>query len=473
MTTHTNEPALDFDVVVAGAGGAGCTAGLAAAQGGLSVLLVDAKENFRRGCNTAMSTSMIPAGGSRWQRELGIDDSPDLFHADVMRKTHGMADPTIARALVDVAPKLVEWLNDACGVPLELPTDFNYPGHSRHRCHCVHDRAGATLHRHLLEAIAALADRVTLVAPLRMGALHLDERTGAVSGATLVRPDGGEETVRTGAVVLGTGGFGGNRQLVHQLIPEIEHALYFGSDGCQGDALLIGERLGADAGYLDAYQGHGSVATPQGILCTWVTITHGGWIVNARGERFADESTGYSEFARSVVAQPEHIAWVVLDKRIDRACEPFADYQALVDNAAIRWVADADELARTIGAEPERVRTTLEMAERAARGQASDPLGRSAWEAPLAPPYGLVKVEGALFHTQGGLLIDQNAAVLRQGRAIPGLYAAGGAAAGMSGHGPDGYLAGNGLLAALGLGYLAGTGAARARTAPAGTPGRV
>jgi fumarate reductase flavoprotein subunit len=118
------------------------------------------------------------------------------------------------------------------------------------------------------------------------------------------------------------------------------------------------------------------------------------------------------------------------------------------------------------------VRATLETAERAARGQAPDPLGRSAWEAPLQPPYGLVKVEGALFHTQGGLLVDHNAAVLRRGRPIPGLYAAGGAAAGMSGHGPDGYLAGNGLLAALGLGYLAGTAAARARAAPAGQPGR-
>jgi fumarate reductase flavoprotein subunit len=78
------------------------------------------------------------------------------------------------------------------------------------------------------------------------------------------------------------------------------------------------------------------------------------------------------------------------------------------------------------------------------------------------PPYGLIKVEGALFHTQGGLLVDGDAAVLRGGRPIPGLYAAGGAAAGISGHGAAGYLAGNGLLGVLGLGYLAGTAAARA-----------
>lgn len=461
-----HEPPVDFDVVVAGAGGAGCTAALAAAQGGLSVLLVDAKENFRRGCNTSMSTSMIPAGGSRWQRELGIDDSPDLFYADVMRKTHGTADPTIARTLVDVAPRLVEWLNDRCDVPLELPTDFEYPGHSRHRCHCVRDRAGATLHRHLLDAIAAQQDRIVLEAPLRISSVQLDQATGAVRQATLARPDGGQETVRTGAVVLAVAGFGANRRLVQRYIPEIEHALYFGSDGAQGDALAIGEALRVDTGYLDAYQGHGSVATPYGILCTWVTITHGGFIVNAQGDRFADESTGYSEFARYVVAQPEHVAWVLLDQRIDAACRPFADYQALLDNGAITWVGTADELARLIGVDADRVRATLETARQAALGKVADPFGRTAWEAPLEPPYAAVKVEGALFHTQGGLLVDRNAAVLREATPIPGLYAAGGAAAGMSGHGAEGYLAGNGLLGALGLGFLAGSAAAAARARP-------
>lgn len=456
---------LDVDVVVAGAGAAGCAAALAAAQGGLSVLLVDARENFRRGCNTALSTSMIPAGGSRWQRALGIDDSPDRFYADVMAKTGGTANPTSARALVEVAPHLVEWLNDVCGVPLELPTDFTYPGHSRHRCHSVRDRSGATLHGYLLAAVAALADRITLATPLRLVRLRLDEGSGSVAEATFSAPDGTEEAVRAAAVVLGVGGFGANRRRVHQLIPEIADALYFGSDGNQGDALTIGEALGADVGYLDAYQGHGSVATPHGILCTWATITHGGFIMNARGVRFADESMGYSEFARSVAAQPARAAWVVIDERIDRACRPFADYQALVANEAIVWVADAEELARRVGAPPGVVKATVAAVEQAARGEAPDALGRTQWGAPLRPPYGLVKVEGALFHTQGGLLVDGDAAVLRGGRPIPGLYAAGGSAAGISGHGPAGYLAGNGLLAALGLGYLAGRAAVRAREA--------
>lgn len=461
MTGQRDEVQVDFDVVVAGAGAAGCAAALAAALGGRSVLLADGRENFRRSCNTAMSTAMIPAGGSRWQRALGIDDSPEVFYADVMRKTRGTADPTISRALVDVAPSLVAWLADTCGMPLDLPTDFTYPGHSRQRCHSVPERAGASLHRFLLDAVAAQSERITLADPLRLVDVRLDPTSGAIAEATLERPDRTQECVGTRAVVLASGGFGANRRMVHDFIPEIEEALYFGSESCQGDALSIGQRLGADVGYLDAYQGHGSVATPHGILCTWVTITHGGYLLNARGERFGDESTGYSEFGRVVAAQPDHVAWMISDRRIDTALRPFADYQTILDSGAIHWAVDPANVARAIGAPVEDVTASMRTAERAARGQAPDPFGRTDWEAPLEPPFGLVKVEGALFHTQGGVLVNADAAVLREDQPIPGLYAAGGAAAGMSGHGPAGYLAGNGLLAALGLGYLAGTALAR------------
>ena len=81
----------------------------------------------------------------------------------------------------------------------------------------------------------------------------------------------------------------------------------------------------------------------------------------------------------------------------------------------------------------------------------------------LAPPLYGVKVTGALFHTQGGLRVDADARVLREdGSPIPNLYAGGGVAAGLSGHGPGGYFSGNGLLTALGYGLLAGRHAARA-----------
>lgn len=448
---------MDVDAVVAGAGAAGLSAAIAAAQRGRSVLLLERSETFREGCCTSMSTAMIPAAGTRWQRAAGIDDDAATFAADVARKTKGSADPTVTRALTEVGPALVDWLAGGCGVPLELVTDFLYPGHSRHRCHTVADRAGSTLLRHLLEA-AQRSDGLELVAPMRLLDVELDPATGAVRAAVAGTPDGACERVETRAVVLATCGFGANAELVRRHCPEIAEGLYHGGDGATGDGLRIGQRLGADTAYLDAYQGHGSVADPHSVIVTWATVLHGGVIVNARGERFGDESAGYSEFARQVLAQPGGHAWTVIDLRIDAALEAFADWQRLRASGAIRPAAGVEELAALVGCPAGTLAATLAATDAQARGTATarDPFGRTAWAAPLEPPYAAVRITGALFHTQGGLRTDGRGRVLRGGRPVPGLYAAGGAAQGISGHGADGYLAGNGLLGALGLGYLSG-----------------
>jgi fumarate reductase flavoprotein subunit len=185
-------------------------------------------------------------------------------------------------------------------------------------------------------------------------------------------------------------------------------------------------------------------------------------VVNTDGERFDDETIGYSEYGARVLAQPGRIAWIVFDTRIHDACQPFADYQDLLSQGAVRWADSVEALAETIGAPTEALARTLESADAVARGAAGDPFGRTDFAAPLTSPYAAVRVTGALFHTQGGLLVDGDARVLSPGLdPIPGLYAAGGAAVGMSGSGAAGYLAGNGLLAALGLGHLAGRHASR------------
>ena len=450
---------VDVDAVVAGAGAAGLSAAIAAAQAGRSVLVLEQSETFRDGCCTSMSTAMIPAAGTRWQREAGVDDAAATFAADIERKTKGGAEPDVTRALTEVGPALVDWLADRCAVPLELVTDLLYPGHTRLRCHTVPDRSGSTLLRHLLEQ-AQRSDGLELVAPMRLVDVELDA-AGAVRAAIAETPDGARERVETRSVVLATCGFGANEELVRRYCPEIVGGLYHGGDGANGDGLLIGQRLGADTAYLDAYQGHGSVADPHSVIVTWATVVHGGVIVNARGERFGDESTGYSEFARQVIAQPGAHAWTVIDERIEATLEPFADWQRLRAAGAVRRAGDVSELAALIGAQPAVLAATLAAADACARAGAPDPFARTGWEAPLQAPYLAVRITGALFHTQGGLRTDGEARVLAAGRPIAGLYAAGGAAQGISGHGADGYLAGNGLLGALGLGYLAGSSLSR------------
>ena len=442
----------DVDVLVAGAGAAGLTAALAWAQRGADVLLIDVQESFRHACNTALSTGIIPAAGTRWQAAAGVEDSPELFFRDALTKTAGSVERRLARALTSVSAEVIEWLSDTAGVEFELVTEFRYPGHSLVRCHATPGRTGQVLHGQLMAAIGALS-RVTLVAPIALRDILLDEE-GGVRGAVLGRPDASPEEVSTRHVVLATNGFGANRALVTQHMPEIAAGLYFGGHGSTGDALAIGAALGADVACLAAYQGHAAVAVPHGILVTWATVVHGGVLVNGHGRRFGDESRGYSEYAANVLAQPGGYAWLVLDRRIDRLCRPFVDYSNLVEAGALRWAADARELADIVGADATAVEQTLRAAAACALNGTADVHGRREWTAALEPPFGAVKVTGALFHTQGGLAVDEAARVLRGGEPIPGLFAAGGAAVGMSGRDASGYLSGNGLLAAVGLGYL-------------------
>ncbi len=179
-------------------------------------------------------------------------------------------------------------------------------------------------------------------------------------------------------------------------------------------------------------------------------------MLDTTGHRFGDESTGYSEFGPQLAARPGATGWLVFDQRVHDLCLPFTDFRQTVEGGALVWADDAVALAAATGLPEAAVTEELAATEAVAHGTATDRLGRTHFEAPLEPPYAAVKVMPALFHTQGGLVVDGNARVLTAAdEPIPGLYASGGAAAGISGHGAAGYLAGNGLLPALGLAFLA------------------
>lgn len=448
------------DLIVAGAGG-GLVAALRAAELGLSVLVIEASEHFTRGNNTAMSTAMIPGAGTSWQAAAGIDDSPALFAEDIRRKTNNEADQLLAGALAQVSGRLVSWLASCAHLPLELVTDFDYPGHTRPRCHTVPGRSGRALLAGLLGAVRA-EPRIDMIVPARLAGVRVQGR--AVGGIDVQYPDGRTEAVPARAVLLATNGFAADTDLVAKHIPEIAGAVYHGSSESRGDALRIGTRLGADTGYLDAYQGHAAVALPAGTLVGWATVMHGGFLVNARGERFGDETVGYSEYAREVLRQPGGRALIVFDRRVHDACLAFQDFRDTVGSGAVRWSDDPSQLGRSLRVDPGGLASTIDQTAAVARGDAADPFGRKTWRQPLRPPYAAVEVFPALFHTQGGLRVDAHGRVLRpDGTAIEGLYASGGAAISISGHGAAGYLAGNGLLPALGLALLAAEHCAQVR----------
>jgi len=184
--------------------------------------------------------------------------------------------------------------------------------------------------------------------------------------------------------------------------------------------------------------------------------------VNLEGKRFSNESLGYSEQAAVVLAQPRGCAFTLFDERIAGIARQFEDFRRAEQMGAILAADTVAELAARTRLPLIGLADTLDEVAALKQAGAIDALGRDfAGVAQLQPPYRGVRVTGALFHTQGGLVIDNEARVLRQdGTVIPNLYAAGGAACGVSGANAAGYLSGNGLLSAVALGRVAGRAAA-------------
>ena len=444
---------IAVDCLIIGGGAAGLTAALAASGSGETVLVVEREAQLSG--STALSSGLIPAAETAAQASQSISDSQDAFFTDIMAKNKNSADPDHVRAIVAEIPRTIDWLAEVYEIPFHVLDDFLYPGHSHHRMHAVPEVTGQGLVTRLEQAVSATETMIVTEACVTDLVVSGE---GEVVGAWCERPDGAREAISAKRIILACNGYGGNPELVSRHIPEMKDALYFGHPGNQGEAILWGEKLGAVPAHLSGYQGHGSVAHPHGILVTWALMMEGGVQVNLEGRRFSNEHQGYSEQAVAVLAQPEKTAFNIFDERLRELGRKFEDFRNAEDSGAVITEMTVAELADRIGVDGEALANTLEECARLAESGEADSHGRRFNpENLLSPPYSAVRVTGALFHTQGGLLVDQNARVKRSdGSVFSSLFACGGAACGVSGPDVSGYLSGNGLLTALALGRLAG-----------------
>lgn len=457
----SHKPQSTVEVLVIGAGACGLVAALAARDAGAQVLVLE-RDPIPRG-STAMSSGLIPAAGTRWQQECAVLDDAELMSRDIQDKNQRQADPAIVRALSQRSASTLHWLADQHHIPFSLVTGFLYPGHSVMRLHGTPKRTGEELMGALSNAIEKAG--IDLMCDAHVTQLLVSKQDPrSIVGVVVTRPDGSTESIGCQALILACSGFGGNRDLVARFMPDMAQAVYYGHSGNQGDALRWGKALGAKTGDLTSYQGHGSLAWPLQTLVSWSVMMQGGIQVNRFGARFSNEHDGYSEQARRVIAQPASIAWNIYDKRIHELAMQFEDYRQAHEAGAVITADSVQELAELTDLPYASIAQTLRDIEQYANGKnARDPLGRDFLRREqLQAPYCAIKVTGALFHTQGGLVVDTKARVLDQNnQPIPGLFAGGGAARGVSGSGDSGYLSGNGLLAAVMLGATAGESAAQ------------
>jgi fumarate reductase flavoprotein subunit len=450
---------FDFSIplVIIGGGACGLVAGLAALSKGIDAVILE-RDDTPRG-STFMSSGFIPAAGTRFQQAAGVEDSSTQMADDILRKNHNEADPAIVAALAEASGEVIEWLADQYQIPFELIEGFLYPGHSCMRMHCTPRRTGEELMSCLLNA-AEQAELPILTEAL-VTTLHVDDDS-RVRGVSFKRRDGSIEKVGCNALLLACNGYGGNSELLARHIPQMESGLYYGHAGNQGEAVIWGEALGASLKDLGAYQGHGSLAWPHQTLISWAVMMQGGIQLNKRGVRFSNEHDGYSEQAAKVLAQPDQIAFNVYDARVHEQCQQFEDYRNAHAAGAVKIFESAEALADKLGLPNKAVLDTFREMKELQENGGADSLGRKfPAEKALMAPYYVIRVTGALFHTQGGLEITATGRVLdKQRRPLPNLFAAGGAARGVSGAGDSGYLSGNGLLSAVVMGVLAGRDAA-------------
>ena len=423
-------------VAIVGAGACGLVSALSLRNAGIDCVVLE-RDAVPSG-STALSSGLIPACGTRMQRALGISDSVDLFSSDIAGKTHGTAAPHLVRAYTSAVGPAIDMLAERHGLDFHVQEGFLFPSHSVLRMHSVREKTVAALVAGLERAAKAAGADIITQATVRT--LWIDDAQRVV-GLSFERPDGSLEHLGCDALVLACNGFGGNADMVREMLPEMREAPFAGHTGNDGSAIAWGRALGARLADLGGYQGHGSWATPHGALISWAMMMEGAIQINARGERFHRETDGYSEAAVKVLAQPDGVAWYVMDTPLVALGRGFPDFVAAEAAGAVKTCADAQALAALLGdADPAVVAASCACAPKR----------------PLLAPFHVVKVTGALFHTQGGLDIDAQCRVLRDdGTPFPNLLAAGGAARGVSGNAVWGYMSGNGLLSAVGGGAIA------------------
>jgi flavocytochrome c len=444
-------PREQVDLVVVGASLGGLAAAVLAADRGCRTVLVERTKELGGGAGT--EAEIIAAAGTEVQSAAGVRDDADCFASDILATARHHVDPALAKAVAAQGAPIVAWLASRCGITSELLAEPG-TGHSVRRLHLPGERGGASIVTDLVRA-ANRHSKVSVRTAAHADRLMKDD-AGGVIGVQL-RPDRrGTALELAGHVLLACGGFAADDALVSQHCPAAAALAYHGFAGATGEALRLGAEAGARSDHLAACRVSPFLAMPQGLVVSTPLVPVGAVLVNQAGRRFADETGESLALAGAVAAQPGRIAYLLFDERIATAARGADPYFArvLLPRTGRRAETLAD-LARQIELDADALALTVDTY----NGNldiGGDPFGRERTGERLAPPFHAIRVTGARWRTLGGLAVDATARVCdASGHPISGLYATGGAAAGLGGDGTEGALPGTDALLSLALGRLA------------------
>ena len=496
-TGSAEDSTVEADVVVVGAGGAGMTAAITAAGEGKSVVILESQSMV--GGNSVRATGGMNAGKTVYQDEnefgesagvektlktaaekyadnetitalaktvseqwaayqanpTGYFDSVELMELDTMIGGKGINDPELVETLCANSADAIDWL-DEHGITLHNVSSFG--GASVKRIHRPVNAEGKTVSvgSYMIPLLEENCKKAGVQILLNTTANEiLTDANGAAAGIKATGSTGETVTVNAKAVVLTTGGFGANLDMVVKYKPELKGFMTTNAAGIQGQGIEMAEAIGAATVDMDQIQIHPTVEANTAALITEGLRGDGAVLINAEGKRFIDEVGTRDVVSAAEIAQTGSYSWLVVD-------------QAMVDNSSViqGYIkkgytvtgATYEELAKAMGVDEAALAETMNNWNGYVEAKNDPDFGRTSFANPLnTAPYYAIKVTAGVHHTMGGLKINPNTEVLNEnGEVIPGLFAAGEVTGGV--HGAN-RLGGNAVADFTVFGRIAGAAA--------------
>ena len=423
--TDPKEMKDEYDMIIVGAGGAGMAAAIEAKDAGKNPVIFEKMPVA--GGNTLKSSSGMNASETKFQKEEGIEDSNDKFFEETLKGGHGTNDKELLRFYVDNSADAIDWL-DSMGIKLNNLTITG--GMSEKRTHRPED--GSAVGGYLVDGLTKNVFEKEIPLFVNADVTEITEKDGQVTGVK-VKVEGTEKEIKSKAVVVTTGGYGANPEMLEANKPELKGYITTNSDGSTGDGIKMIEKLGGQTVDMDQIQIHPTVQQDNGILIGEAVRGEGAILVSQEGKRFVNEMDTRDNVSAAENALKEKSSYLIFDSGVKERVKAIDFYEKQgfvtkadsVESLAKELKMDEKALVDTVKTWNEAVANKKDAEFNRETGMDND-LGGSEFYA--------IKIAPGIHYTMGGVKINTKTEVLdKDGKAIPGLYASGELTGGLHG----------------------------------------
>lgn len=415
-----------YDIVVVGSGGAGLAAAIRAHDLGANVVIVEKMSVI--GGNTNKASAGMNAAETKFQKLKGIVDSKELFYKETLIGGKNKNNPELLRYFVENAPEAIDWLDDN---GIELSGITTTGGMSVDRTH--RPESGAAVGGFLISGLVKNINKRGIEVLLDTNVTEIITENNKVMGIKAVDDDGTIQTIKAKAVIIATGGFSANREMVEKYRPDLKGFVTTNHKGATGSGIMILEKLGAGTVDMKEIQIHPTVEQTTSYLISESIRGGGAILVSQNGERFVNELDTRDKVSAEIINLPQHYAYILFDQKVrdeNKSVEEYISHDLVIQASSI------NELAQKLSINVDSLTKTIERYNQFVSNQHDDDFGRTTgMRHPInTAPFYAIKIAPGVHHTMGGVTINTQTQVLDvEHHVIKGVFAAGEVVGGVHG----------------------------------------